>query len=264
MARGKTRRKGNVITVNFKGVEGKRPLLPEGDYIAKPIEIDRQDGQKDEYLSWTFEVTRGKSKGAKLWYNTSLAPQALWNLRGLLEAMGVEVPEDDLDIDLEEIVSEGAEVLLVVEHDTYEGKKQAKVVDFGPADEESEDDDEDDKKKSKRSKSRKDDDDEDDEDEGKSSKKSRGKSSRKSKEDDEDEDDEDEDDDKKSKSRRGGKSKKSKKVITNDDIEDMSESELEDLVEEHELDVDLGKKKTLSKKRNAIIDALEEAGLMAA
>ena len=42
----------------------------------------------------------------------------------------------------------------------------------------------------------------------------------------------------------------------------MNQDDLEELVEEHELDVDLDKLKTLRKKRTAVLAAAEEAGLV--
>lgn len=51
--------------------------------------------------------------------------------------------------------------------------------------------------------------------------------------------------------------------ISADDISSMNQDELEELVEEHELDVDLDGFKTLRKKRTAVIDAAEEAGILA-
>jgi len=51
--------------------------------------------------------------------------------------------------------------------------------------------------------------------------------------------------------------------VTADDINKMNQEELEELVEEHELDIDLDDFKTLRKKRTAVIDAAEEADILA-
>lgn len=51
--------------------------------------------------------------------------------------------------------------------------------------------------------------------------------------------------------------------VDGDAIKSMSQDELEELVEEHELDVDLDDYKTLRKKRTAVLDAAEEAGILA-
>lgn len=50
--------------------------------------------------------------------------------------------------------------------------------------------------------------------------------------------------------------------LTADDIKEMSEDELEALIEEHDLDVKIGKLKTLRKKRAAVLEAAEEAEIL--
>lgn len=51
--------------------------------------------------------------------------------------------------------------------------------------------------------------------------------------------------------------------VTADDINGMNQDELEEFIEEHELDVGLDDHKTLRKKRTAVVDAAEEAGILA-
>jgi hypothetical protein len=51
--------------------------------------------------------------------------------------------------------------------------------------------------------------------------------------------------------------------LTADDVSAMNQDELEELIEEHELEVDLDEHKTLRKKRAAVVDAAEEAGILA-
>lgn len=50
--------------------------------------------------------------------------------------------------------------------------------------------------------------------------------------------------------------------VTAEAINEMSQDELEALIEEHELEVDLDEHKTLRKKRSAVVDAAEEAGIL--
>lgn len=52
--------------------------------------------------------------------------------------------------------------------------------------------------------------------------------------------------------------------VSEDEVKDMSEDELESLVNKHELDVDLSDYKILRKKSAAVIAALEEANLLEA
>lgn len=63
-------------------------------------------------------------------------------------------------------------------------------------------------------------------------------------------------------SSRGSAKSKKQSDVTEDDVNDMSEDELTDLIEEHGLDVDLDDHRTLRKKKAAVIDALQEAGVL--
>jgi hypothetical protein len=58
---------------------------------------------------------------------------------------------------------------------------------------------------------------------------------------------------------------KTRRVVkmSEDEVKELDEEELEALVDKHELEVDLAKAKTLSKKRNAVLEALTEADLIA-
>ena len=318
------RKKSDHVKVNFKGVES-RQTPPEGDYKVEVLEATAgKSSNKNDQIEFTFEISEGKYKGTKLWLYCPLQENSLWKLHALLTALGQEVPEDEMDIDLSELV--GEKCVAVVTHETYNGRKRAKMTDFdslenysGDAEEDDDDEDEDDGKKSKSKKSSKksaepdyddmdedelrelylerelgtkkaakkldedelrealeeadeesskkskkksksdDDEDEDEDEDEKPAKKSRGKKS-KSKSDD-DEDDEDEDDEPKSKKGKG-KSKKKAKKISRDDVDDMDEDELQELIDEHDLDVDLDDYKKLGKKVSAVIDALEEEDLL--
>jgi len=132
MARARKSKK-NKLKVNFEGVEG-RTLVPEGDYHAKVLEVTQEEGSDsgEPYLAWKLETIDDNKKlnGKNLYYNTSLQPKALWNLRNLLETLGVEIPDDELEIDLDELVD--LELMVTVEHEKYEGKNKARIVDFAP------------------------------------------------------------------------------------------------------------------------------------
>ena len=238
------RAKGAVRTVNMKGVDTKRQVLPEDDYPVAVSEMSIEKGEKGEYYKWIFEVTEGKHEGAKLYYNTSLVPEALFNLKGLIVALGFEVPDDEMEIDPKEYI--GAEMMAVVMHERYNGKLQSKIGDFYAMDS----DDAKDAKEPRGGRSR------GDKDEAEPR---RGRASR----DDPPErtSRREERDEKEPRGRRGAK--KGPDPISAEEVEEMSQKELEGLVEELELDVDFGKFRTLTKQRNAVIDALTDAELLA-
>ena len=175
MARMKDKKKAKRTSLRIPGmkdVEGKRPLVAEGEYNVEVVAVEEREGQNAPYLAWELKVVGGKFDGAKLYHNTSLAPQALWNLRGLLEAIGVDVPDDDTDMDTDDFLGKTCGV--VIEHETYEGKKQARITDIHPAAEGDDDgDSDDDEPKASASKSRKKRDEDDEEDEAPKSRRSR-------------------------------------------------------------------------------------------
>lgn len=289
MARAKKSKKTSSVKVNFKNVESRR-TPPEGDYILKVLEAEAGTSSSSggDQIVFTLEIAKGEYKGQKVWFYCPLAENSLWKLHAFLTALGVDVPEDETEIDLEELVD--LEVVGVLTHETYQGKKRAKMTDFdsvenykGDDSDDSDDDDDEDEKPAKKGKSKKSKSDDDDEDEA--PKKGRGRKAKKPADDeDEDEDDEDEKPSKKSKSKKPAKGKsksddddededdkpaKGKKAkgkkpakVDRDDVEEMDEDELQELIDAHDLDVDLDDYKKIAKKRDAVIEALEEEDLL--
>lgn len=251
--------KKGTVKVNFKDVESKTRINKEGDYPLKCIEaVAGKSGAGNDQIEFTFEVTAGDFEGAKAWFYCPLQENSLWKLHALLTAMGVEVPEDEMEIDLSELVD--CEVVGVFTPDTYNGKRQFKMTDFT-----SMDDYEGEKpgKKSKKDKGSKDDDagkgkKKDKAGKGKSKDEPEEKASKKDKSKDKGKDD------KKSKAKDDDKkSKKSKsKKYDKDDIEDMDEDELQTVIDDADLDVDLDDYKKLPKKVAAVIKALDDADML--
>lgn len=273
--------KKGTVNVNFKGVESRR-TPPEGDYKCTVLEATAGvSSNKNDQIEIVAEISAGEYKGQKLYMQFPLLENSLWKLHAFLTALGMDVPEDELEIDLNDLV--GEDFMGVVSHETYNGRKKAKLTDFdsldnyeGPDGDDEDEDDEDEKpaKKGKKAaskksskKSKKDDDDEDedeDEEEEAPAKKSKKKAPAKKgkKVVDEDEDDDEDEDEKPAKKSKGKKSKK--KTYDRDDVEDMDEDELQELLEEAGLEdeVDLDDYKKLPKKVAAVIEALEEAELL--
>jgi hypothetical protein len=303
MARRKA--KSSSVKVNFKGVES-RQTPAEGDYPFKVLEaVSGTSSNKNEQIEVTAEIFKGDHKGFKGYIYFPLQENSLWKLHAFLTALGEEVPEDEMDIDLSDLVDK--EFVGVLTHETYNGRKRAKLTDFDSIDNyEGADDD---KKSGKGGKGKKgkskdepekvsrsdvEDMDEDElqelleqhdlEDEvdlddykklpkkveavlealeeadlledDEPEEKPKGKKGKKSKDDDDD-------DDKSSKGKKGGKGKDKKpKKIDRDDVEEMDEDELQELIDEHDLDVDLDDHKKIGKKRDAVIEALDDEDLL--
>lgn len=219
MAKSKKSGKGKSgkVSVSFKGVDSGGRSIKDGWAKGKVVEAELTTAKEsgNEMFKIVIKATNGKQT-AKVWDNLVLTPNALWKMRSLLEAAGVEIDEeeeyeytaDDL-LDLEEF-----DVELV--NEDWEGRPRPRVVSFaalgthtedGDDDEEEEDEDEEDEdeKPTKRLKSKKsksdddedddsDDDDDEEEDDEEEDEPPKKKSKKSSKDDDEEEDDEDEED----------------------------------------------------------------------
>jgi len=257
MVRRAAARKGNSVTIDLSGVEG-RVNFTEGDHLLEVVEVSQEKGDKGPYFSWSFKATEDDDcAGAIVYNNTSLSEKSLWNLRTLLEALGVEIPDGPMDLDLDELV--GLQLMGSIELETYEGKKRPRLADFWAA-EEAEEPEEKPAPKRRRGAAKE----EPEEDAPELTARQKRAAARKAKSEEEEEPEE-----KPSRSSRGSKPASKKKPepeedeeLTEDAINDMTEEELGDLIEEHELDVDLGDFKTLRKMRAAVIDAATEADLL--
>lgn len=234
-----------AVRVNFKGVESRRTPA-EGDYLMKVIEATKEkSGAGNDQITFISEITGGEYKGCKLYLHCPLLDNSLWKLAGFLTALGEEVPEDEYDIDLASLLEK--EFVGVVHHETYNGRKQARLGDFCSKSEYSgtlPEDEDGGKKKKKDKKSKKDE------------KSPSGKKDKKP------------EPDKKSKKEeppaKGKKDKKPKvEKIDGDDVKKLDEKGLKALIKKHELDVDLKAYKNLKKQAAAVCDALEEKDLLA-
>lgn len=233
------KKKDGIVSIDFTGVESGGGLVPEGNYEVEVAEVEQKTSEAgNDYLSWEFHVVSPeKFKGRKLFHNSSLTQQSLWSLRGILEAMGIEIPDETMDLELAELVERtvGVEVI----HEPYDGKKKPRITDFFEFDDETDEEasdveDEDEEEEVE----------EDEEEEEEPPKKKRKKKASKKKA-----------------TKKKGRKKKSK-TYSSDDISEMDEEDLLGLVDEHDLDVDLDDYRTLRRKAAAVIDELEEKGLI--
>lgn len=224
--------------VDFSGVESYN-IPGEGKKHVRIMKVEEATSQGgNDVLKFTFEVVKGEDKGCRIIESFSLAENALWKLKSLLQALGMKC-DKKVTLDLDKL--EGKELVIEVKHEEYNGTTRAKSNAFfkvgADSDEDEEDDDDEEEDEY--------DEEEDEEEEekpkksSKKSKKDDKKSSKKSKksepEEDEDEDDDwddedDEEDEKPAKSSKKSKkedkkadkksSKKSKKVEDEDEEDD--------------------------------------------
>ena len=138
----KKRRSSKAVKVDLSGVESSQKAIPEGEYVVSVNDASIESSSKgNDYIKFEFEVIEGSHKGAKLYHNCSLLPQSLFNLKNVLEALGFEIPTKAFDLDLSDLL--GLECEVEVGHETYEGKKKARILEFiNPEDSDVEEDDE--------------------------------------------------------------------------------------------------------------------------
>lgn len=121
-----------VVNLNMKDVSA-GGVIPEGEYIVTVDEVSVEESQQgNQYLKWVFKVIDGPQKNSKIYHNTSLLPQSLFNLKNLLIALGVPVPDKAFQLNLDEC--EGCNCGVTVTHETYDGKKRSRVTDVFPLD----------------------------------------------------------------------------------------------------------------------------------
>jgi flagellar biosynthesis GTPase FlhF len=193
----KSKRKGNVVSVDFTGVESGGRACPDGTFKAEiTAAAEEESSTGNPMVVAKFKILNGKGKGALIYDNLSLQPQALFRLKALCEAVGIEA-EGAADIDLDDLV--GQEILVDVENETYEGKKRPRAVGYAAIDseaeeEESEDDaDSEEEEESEESEEEEDDAEEEEEKPKKSSKvKKKGKAVKEEEEEEEEAEEEEE------------------------------------------------------------------------
>jgi hypothetical protein len=120
------------IRVDFTDVKSGFEPIPEGKYEAVVFEVEQKVGQNSgkPYLNWQLKIQGGEFDGRRLFYMTSLSPNALWKLKTNLIALGYtkEEVEGDFDLDLPDLC--GRECTVVVTHEEYQGEMRDRVADI--------------------------------------------------------------------------------------------------------------------------------------
>lgn len=123
------------LSVDFSDTQSSA-VVEEGDYSVEVVEIEQKTSESSgaDYLSMEFKILDGEFTGKKLYHNCSLQPQALFNLRGVLEALGFEVPQGVMELDTADLIGETC--MVSVTHEQYEGKTKARISEFYSSEEE--------------------------------------------------------------------------------------------------------------------------------
>ena len=96
-----------TIKLDFSNVTGGNfEPIPAGDYVVEIEKVENRTAKSgNEMLSLTFNVVEGEYEGRKIFDLYVLTEKALWKLKDLLVAVGVDT-EGMVDLDVDDLVGE--------------------------------------------------------------------------------------------------------------------------------------------------------------
>lgn len=209
--------------------------VPDGSYHVKVAGWEEGKGDAGTYIKWELEIMDGDEAGSTLSDITSLSTAALWRLRAFLDGLQAEIPDEAFDLDPDEYIDMEMNVEVINEPDNR-GTTRSRVADYQPFEDE---------KPARSAKASTKRDTKEDDKPARSAKRDEKPAARGAK----------------ASAAAKSKAKEEPPPLTQDDLNDMSQDELDDVIKEHDLDVDLTKFRTLNKMRAAVIDAAESAGV---
>lgn len=120
------------INVNLDDVESSSQFttLPDGKYLVKLQETSKvAKSANGAYIMWIAKVMEGEFEGKLIGWNTSLLPQALWNLKNMLEAIAMEWDEEGFELE----DAFGSELFVDVSSRDYNGEPRNQVDGYAKA-----------------------------------------------------------------------------------------------------------------------------------
>ncbi|MHA2065451.1 MAG: hypothetical protein ACXABY_13845 [Candidatus Thorarchaeota archaeon] len=121
-----------ALPTNLDEVESGFEVIPDADYLVRITKYKIRDGKEAPNIFWTSKIfgnDNAELNGKPVGFNTSLAEQSLWFLKGLLENTGVKWDAKGFDPD--HVV--GKEVGCKVSIGEYQNKPRNQVDSFFPA-----------------------------------------------------------------------------------------------------------------------------------
>lgn len=96
-----------MINLDFSNVTGGNyEPMPAGDYVLEIEDIEERVSKAgNEMLNITFNVAEGEYEGRKIFEFYVLTEKALWKLKDLLVALGINT-EGQVDVSVDDLVGE--------------------------------------------------------------------------------------------------------------------------------------------------------------
>lgn len=125
------------FAVDLTGVSTEIEALPIGYMLAQVSACERQLAQSSgkPTVRWEYTITEPEEfAGKKAFHNTSLQPQALWNFKRTLIALGYD--PDELEEEIVFVPDDviGMDCVLQIGNEPYEGIMRTRVERVLPAD----------------------------------------------------------------------------------------------------------------------------------
>ena len=90
------------INVNLTEVESDFEVYPDGQYLVEITEKSKitKSSEGGAYIRWIARIVDPEEYEDKLYsWNTSLLPQALWNLKSMMEVIGIAFDEEGFEME---------------------------------------------------------------------------------------------------------------------------------------------------------------------
>lgn len=104
-----------IIDVDFTGVETSAGFLPPGAYQAQIVAVEQRQGREYPGLKITWASVESATEGMRADQFISLAPRALWKLKGMLEDLGSEIPQSTLRLNTDRWIGKVATIKVINE-----------------------------------------------------------------------------------------------------------------------------------------------------
>lgn len=125
-----------LIKVDFTGVtaDGGGKLIDEGPQLFELVSVEEKEGQNSgkDYLEFKLQASGGEADGTIVYDSMSLQAQALWKLRGFMEAAGIATEDGPMQLDIDGDFI-GVMVMGDVIHEEYKGKDKNRIQGYSPA-----------------------------------------------------------------------------------------------------------------------------------
>jgi len=115
------------INVKLDEVESGFEIYPDDKYIVEIQESSKtKKSENGPYILWIGKILEGEFEDKMVSWNTSLQEQALWNLKDMLEKIGVDWDEDGFE--MEDVF--GLQIIVENEVRKYDGRDRNNIINY--------------------------------------------------------------------------------------------------------------------------------------